>query len=71
VSYKSPVIVEGRRVWRILHEIDASEGALPYERVLGGEDYIEHLARAALAAGAGRSGMVGRRRHTCSTREGW
>lgn len=59
VSYKSPVMVEGRRVWRTFHDIDTSEGALPYERVLGGDDYIEHLARAALAAGAGRSGMVG------------
>lgn len=32
---------------------------MTYERALGGEDYIEHIARSALAAGAGRSGPVG------------
>jgi hypothetical protein len=32
---------------------------LPYERILGGEDYVGHIARSALAAGAGRKGLVG------------
>lgn len=32
---------------------------MPYDRVLGEEDYIEHIARSALAAGVGRSGSVG------------
>jgi hypothetical protein len=32
---------------------------LPYERVLGEEDYLGYIARSALAAGAGRSGPVG------------
>jgi aminoglycoside 3-N-acetyltransferase len=59
VSYGSPVIVGGERLWRTFSDIDTSEGALPYERVLGEEDYIEHLARAALGAGAGRSEPVG------------
>jgi aminoglycoside 3-N-acetyltransferase len=59
VSYGSPVIVGGERLWRIFSDIDTSEGALPYERVLGEEDYIEHIVRLALAAGAGRSGLVG------------
>lgn len=61
VSYGSPVIVEdtGERLWRTFSDIDTSEGALPYERVLGEEDYIEHIARSALAAGKGRSGPVG------------
>ena len=59
VSYGSPVIVGGERLWRTFTDIDTSEGALPYERVLGEEDYIEHIARAALGAGAGRSGPVG------------
>ncbi|MDP8951632.1 MAG: aminoglycoside 3-N-acetyltransferase, partial [Actinomycetota bacterium] len=61
VSYGSPVIVgnPGERVWRTFSDIDTASGALPYERVLGQEDYIEHIARSALAAGAGRSGPVG------------
>ncbi len=61
VSYGSPVIVgnPGERVWRTFSDIDTSEGALPYERVLGEEDYIEHITRSALSAGAGRSGRVG------------
>ena len=59
VSYGMPVMVDGERLWRTFSDIDTAEGALPYERVLGEEDYIEHLARWALAAGAGRSGPVG------------
>jgi aminoglycoside 3-N-acetyltransferase len=59
VSYGSPVIVGGKRLWRTFSDIDTSEGALPYERVLGQKDYIEHIARTALGAGAGRSGPVG------------
>jgi aminoglycoside 3-N-acetyltransferase len=59
VSYGSPVIVSGESVWWTFSDIDSSEGALPYEGVLGEEDYIEHIARSALVAGAGRSGPVG------------
>ncbi len=59
VSYGMPVILDGERVWRTFSDIDTSEGALPYERALGEEDYIEHIARSALAAGVGRSGSVG------------
>jgi aminoglycoside 3-N-acetyltransferase len=59
VSYGMPVIVGGERVWRTFSDIDTSEGALPYERLLGEEDYIKHVALSALAAGAGRSGSVG------------
>ena len=60
VSYGMPVISGGERLWRTFSDIDTSEGALPYERVLGEEeDYIEHIARSALAAGVGRSGAVG------------
>ena len=63
VSYGSPVIVGGERLWRTFSDIDTSEGALPYERVLGEEeDYIEHIARSALEAGVGRSGSVGEAR---------
>jgi Aminoglycoside 3-N-acetyltransferase len=57
VSYGIPVIVGGERRWRSFSDIDTAEGALPYERVLGEEeDYVEHIARSALAAGTGRSG---------------
>ncbi len=59
VSYGSPVIEDGERLWRTFSDIDTSEGALPYERVLGEEDYVEHIARSALAAGEGKSGPVG------------
>jgi aminoglycoside 3-N-acetyltransferase len=59
VSYGMPVSVEGERLWRTFSDIDTSEGALPYERVLGEEDYVEHIVRSALAAGVGRSGSVG------------
>ena len=59
VRYGMPVIVSGERLWRTFSDINTVEGALPYERVLGEEDYIEHIARSALAAGAGRSGPVG------------
>ncbi len=61
VSYGSPVILgnPGERIWRTFSDIDTAEGALPYGRVLGEEDYVEYIARSALAAGAGRSGPVG------------
>jgi aminoglycoside 3-N-acetyltransferase len=61
VSYGMPVIVgdPGERLWRTFSDIDISDGALPYERILGEEDYIEHIARSALAAGAGRDRTVG------------
>jgi aminoglycoside 3-N-acetyltransferase len=59
VSYGMPVILGGERLWRTFSDIDTADGALPYERVLGEEDYIEHIARSALAAGAGRSGPLG------------
>ena len=59
VSYGMPVLVDGERVWRTFSDIDTGEGALPYERVLDEEDYIEHIARSALAAGIGDCGPVG------------
>lgn len=61
VVYGMPVAMgnHGERVWRTFSDIDTGEGALPYERIVGEEDYVEHIARSALAAGAGRSGPVG------------
>ena len=59
VSYGMPVTIAGERVWRTFSDINTSEGALPYESILGKEDYIEHIARSALAASVGESGPVG------------
>ena len=59
VGYGMPVTVDGERLWRTFSDINTSVGALPYERILDKEDYIEHIARSALAAGAGKSGPVG------------
>ena len=62
VSYGMPILVgnPGERVWRTFSDIDTSEGALPYERLLGeDEDYIEHITRSALSAGIGNSGQFG------------
>lgn len=62
VSYGTPVLAgnPAERRWRTFSDINTSEGALPYEQVIGDEDYVEHIARAALAGGAGRSGPVGK-----------
>jgi aminoglycoside 3-N-acetyltransferase len=59
VNYRYPILKGGERVWRTFSDIDTSEGALPYERVIGDEDYVGYIARSALAAGAGGSGSVG------------
>lgn len=62
VSYGMPILVgnPGERVWRTFSDIDTSEGALPYRRLLGeDEDYIEHIAHSALTAWIGNSGPLG------------
>ena len=59
VAWRCPVLVGGRREWRTLHDIDTSNGALAYEELTGGVDYVEFFARAALARGAGGSGALG------------
>jgi aminoglycoside 3-N-acetyltransferase len=59
VSYNMPVIVGGERIWRTFSDIDTADGALPYVRILGKEDYVEHIARLALATDAGMSRPVG------------
>ncbi len=41
VVYRYPVFEEGGRVWRTFSDIDTSEGALPYERIVGEEDYLK------------------------------
>jgi len=59
VAWRCPVLVDGRREWRTLHDIDTGSGALPYERIAGGGDYVEHFAREALERNAGRAGPLG------------
>ena len=59
MEWRCPVIVDGKREWRTLHDIDTSAGALPYDGITGGTDYVEHFARAALERGAGSSGPLG------------
>src|SRR5829696_3600313 len=44
VSYRYPVLEGSERVWRSFSDIDTSDGALPYKRLIGGEDYIGYLA---------------------------
>jgi hypothetical protein len=45
--------------WRSFADINTSEGALPYEQMTGGADYVGFLASAAIRAGAGRCGPIG------------
>lgn len=59
VAWRCPVLVDGTREWRTLTDIDTSSGALPYDGITGGADYVEYFAQAALAGGAGRSGPLG------------
>jgi hypothetical protein len=59
VAWGCPVLVDGERRWRTLHDIDTCRGALPYEQVAGDVDYVEHFARTALERGAGRTGPLG------------
>jgi len=59
VVYRYPIFEAGERVWRTFSDIDTSEGALPYERLIGEEDYVGYLAGSALAAGCGKSGPIG------------
>jgi aminoglycoside 3-N-acetyltransferase len=57
--FQVPMIDSGQRVWRAFSDIDTGDGALPYEQVLGDEDYVGFLARRALRGGAGWSGPLG------------
>jgi aminoglycoside 3-N-acetyltransferase len=69
VTYRMPLLQDGRIIWREFHDIDTSRGAFPYEQV---REEIEQtpgmqpndaefaaIARQALAAGIGRRGLVG------------
>jgi aminoglycoside 3-N-acetyltransferase len=57
--YSMPVLTpEGASEWREFESIDAFLHVLDYEDVGVHEHPIEHLARVALAAGAGRTGRI-------------
>jgi aminoglycoside 3-N-acetyltransferase len=55
VRYRMPVLVDGQRRWVGVEEFDTSDGI----RDWGGGDYFEAIVREYLAAGHGRSGLVG------------
>ncbi len=59
VTYRMPVLVDGRREWREFHDFDTSNGAFPYDAAAPpGVDAFEIIGREALAAGCGRSERV-------------
>src|SRR5215203_1502085 len=62
VAYRYPILEGGERIWRTFSDIDTSDGALPYERLIGEEDYVRYLADSALAADCGTSEPVGEAR---------
>lgn len=53
--YKMPILRDGQRVWADFEEFDTSRGIVDWE----GEDYFITIARAFLASGQGRTGLVG------------
>jgi aminoglycoside 3-N-acetyltransferase len=59
ISYRVPVTTGDGVEWRELTDIETSGGAFAYEEQVGDEDPFEVIARAALAAGIGRAGLVG------------
>ena len=55
VAYRAPIIVDGQIQWRVVNDIDTSNGALAYEDVVTGNvDAFEVIVQEALAAGIGR-----------------
>ena len=57
VTFRIPVLVDGRVEERTYRDIDTSDGAVPYEET--GEDPFATIVRAALDAGIGVRGRVG------------
>ncbi len=55
VRYPVPLLRDGQRVWFEVEEFDTGRGILDWE----GGDYFAAIVRDFLAAGHGRSGMVG------------
>lgn len=58
-AWRCPVLVDGRREWRTLHDIDTGSGALDYRSLTAGRDYVEHFVARTLASGGGRVGSLG------------
>ena len=58
VTYRMPVLEDGRPTWREFHDIDTGDGAYDYASVVAG-DAFEAIALDALAAGIGVRGTVG------------
>lgn len=56
VTYRMPVLDQGKRVWHEFHDIDtSSRGAFPYEEVIEpGRDGFDAIGRDAVSAGVGR-----------------
>jgi aminoglycoside 3-N-acetyltransferase len=55
VAYRAPIIVDGQIQWRVVNDIDTSNGAFAYEDVVTGNvDAFEVIVQEALAAGIGR-----------------
>jgi aminoglycoside 3-N-acetyltransferase len=59
VTWHIPLLIDGTREWRTLHDIDTGTGALDYGRLTGGRDYVEFFTARALERGDGRAGRVG------------
>jgi aminoglycoside 3-N-acetyltransferase len=61
VAYRVPLRVNGGVRWRRCHDIDVRDGPFPYARhVPAGQEPLEEIARAALAAGLGDRLPIGR-----------
>jgi len=60
VTYRSPVLADGERVWKEFRDIESDTGAFPYEEIITtGVDPFEVIGTAALAAGVGVTGKIG------------
>jgi aminoglycoside 3-N-acetyltransferase len=55
VRYPTVILEDGQRKWVEVEEFDTSQGIVDWE----GEDYFETIAKAFLASGQGRAGLVG------------
>jgi aminoglycoside 3-N-acetyltransferase len=59
VTFRVPVVEDGRVTERTFTDLDTTNGAFPYAELGLDEDEFAVIARAALAAGAGVRGLVG------------
>jgi aminoglycoside 3-N-acetyltransferase len=59
VRYSAPIKTTSGIEWREIEDIDTTNGAFPYNQVVGDRDSFEVIAEEALAAGIGTRGRVG------------